>query len=264
MPIGAGAAQAIQTGGNIFGQMLANRANRQEADKARAYNKQMWEAQNLYNSPEQQMARLKAAGLNPNLVYGKGAGGNAAGPASPVGAPKMGAPNLNLDILGKYQQLSSLKNDEINRQNTEANTKLYNATTTMKMTENAIKSIDLTIRGIDERVAKDFRYEGAYRDLGIKKTREKMEQEKFQLTMLQSELAKQSLALGAKKLKWFDPQQWGRMVGTAAGSAFGLSRLGKFGKLGKFTKGKAPKLKTPVRRNVYGKVIKTPYGRFSQ
>lgn len=28
--------------------------------------------QNLYNSPEAQMARLKAAGLNPNLVYGNG------------------------------------------------------------------------------------------------------------------------------------------------------------------------------------------------
>lgn len=32
-----------------------------------------WNQQNEYNSPTAQMARLKAAGLNPNLVYGKGA-----------------------------------------------------------------------------------------------------------------------------------------------------------------------------------------------
>lgn len=32
-----------------------------------------WQMQNAYNSPEQQMQRLKAAGLNPNLVYGNGA-----------------------------------------------------------------------------------------------------------------------------------------------------------------------------------------------
>jgi hypothetical protein len=32
----------------------------------------MWNAANDYNLPENQMARLKAAGLNPNLVYGKG------------------------------------------------------------------------------------------------------------------------------------------------------------------------------------------------
>lgn len=32
-----------------------------------------WNMQNFYNSPAQQMARLKSAGLNPNLVYGNGA-----------------------------------------------------------------------------------------------------------------------------------------------------------------------------------------------
>ena len=31
---------------------------------------QDWHMQNEYNSPEQQMARLRAAGLNPNLIYG--------------------------------------------------------------------------------------------------------------------------------------------------------------------------------------------------
>jgi len=37
----------------------------------------MWKMQNEYNSPLNQMKRLKEAGLNPNLMYGKGTVGNA-------------------------------------------------------------------------------------------------------------------------------------------------------------------------------------------
>lgn len=36
---------------------------------------EQWSRQNAYNDPAQQMQRLKAAGLNPNLVYGTGASG---------------------------------------------------------------------------------------------------------------------------------------------------------------------------------------------
>ncbi|QCQ84922.1 DNA pilot protein [Blackfly microvirus SF02] len=39
----------------------------------REFQEQMWNKTNIYNSPVEQMARLKAAGLNPNLVYGNGA-----------------------------------------------------------------------------------------------------------------------------------------------------------------------------------------------
>lgn len=42
--------------------------NRQRADAMSD-----WDRQNAYNSPFSQMERLKAAGLNPNLVYGSGA-----------------------------------------------------------------------------------------------------------------------------------------------------------------------------------------------
>jgi len=38
---------------------------------------EMWQRQNAYNTPKQQMKRLKAAGLNPALMYGKGTTGNA-------------------------------------------------------------------------------------------------------------------------------------------------------------------------------------------
>ncbi|MRX90269.1 MULTISPECIES: hypothetical protein [Parabacteroides] len=51
----------------------------QENEKAYQRNLQMWNLQNAYNSPTQQMARLRSAGLNPNLVYGSGVTGNSAG-----------------------------------------------------------------------------------------------------------------------------------------------------------------------------------------
>lgn len=38
-----------------------------------------WNRENQYNSPAQQMQRLREAGLNPNLVYGKGADNTAGG-----------------------------------------------------------------------------------------------------------------------------------------------------------------------------------------
>lgn len=53
----------------------------QENEKAYQRNLQMWNLQNEYNSPTQQMARLRTAGLNPNLVYGNGVTGNSSGSA---------------------------------------------------------------------------------------------------------------------------------------------------------------------------------------
>lgn len=46
--------------------------------------------QNWYNSPEQQMLRLKSAGLSPNLVYGSGVDGNQSSAASPSIANRHG------------------------------------------------------------------------------------------------------------------------------------------------------------------------------
>lgn len=54
----------------------------QKAESELAYQRQMemWNAQNMYNSPTAQMARYKDAGLNPHLIYGQGSPGNATAP----------------------------------------------------------------------------------------------------------------------------------------------------------------------------------------
>lgn len=77
-------AAGIAAGSALLGQgaqMMAtgkmNRKNRAFAEKM-MHRQRDWALadyamQNEYNSPQAQMARLKAAGLNPNLVYGSGA-----------------------------------------------------------------------------------------------------------------------------------------------------------------------------------------------
>lgn len=50
---------------------------REMADTVYQRDTEMWNKANAYNAPEAQMERLKAAGLNPNMVYGNGtAAGN--------------------------------------------------------------------------------------------------------------------------------------------------------------------------------------------
>jgi len=54
----------------------------QKAESELAYQRsvEQWNRQNMYNSPEAQMQRFLAAGLNPHLIYGQGNPGNASSP----------------------------------------------------------------------------------------------------------------------------------------------------------------------------------------
>lgn len=77
-------AEVIAAGIGLAGQLLnsgiqggMNRATRKWNERMYGVQRKDaladWAMQNEYNSPLQQMARLKAAGLNPNLVYNNGA-----------------------------------------------------------------------------------------------------------------------------------------------------------------------------------------------
>lgn len=70
-------AQALNNAANYMAAANLNKKtrkwNEKQYDKARADSLADWTRQNEYNSPASQMARLREAGLNPNLVYGKGA-----------------------------------------------------------------------------------------------------------------------------------------------------------------------------------------------
>lgn len=101
--LGSGLVSGIAS---IFGGIQQNRmidkqiaAQKEENALNRAYNKELaayqnrmnvaqWQRENEYNSPENQMKRLRAAGLNPDLMYQNGASGltAASSPAMTAGA----------------------------------------------------------------------------------------------------------------------------------------------------------------------------------
>jgi hypothetical protein len=64
-------------GAQIIGGIFGNRSRKREARRQRKFSLDMWNRQNAYNTPANQMQRLKDAGLNPALMYGQGNVGNA-------------------------------------------------------------------------------------------------------------------------------------------------------------------------------------------
>lgn len=91
--------------------MITNYGNKELAKYAYDRDVEMWEAANKYNSPLEQMKRLKAAGLNPNLVYGKGAQAQGATQLPKYQAIKKQAPDLSQlgSAIGHYYQVQQQK-----------------------------------------------------------------------------------------------------------------------------------------------------------
>lgn len=114
---GIGASSSIF---NAFMQGRQNRLNREFAQQQyqteKMDNLSFWNMQNEYNSPKAQMARLKAAGLNPNMVYG---GGAATTPAQPLRAPSASytgeAPRVDLGTPAA-QGLETYQNMQLQKQ----------------------------------------------------------------------------------------------------------------------------------------------------
>lgn len=118
---GVALGQALATGGpkrqykwNKRAAEDSNRMNRENAQWQLDQQLKIQQEQRMYDSPENQMARLKSAGLNPNLIYGSGAsssGGtfavNAPGIApSRVDAPRAQYPDVAGSFVGASQALA--------------------------------------------------------------------------------------------------------------------------------------------------------------
>ena len=76
-PYGAALSAVSGLIGSIGSGRKAYHRSKKLMDKQMQMDKQMWDYQNKYNLPSAQMERLKAAGLNPALMYGQGTTGNA-------------------------------------------------------------------------------------------------------------------------------------------------------------------------------------------
>lgn len=105
-----------------FGTDMTNEANKQAVKQANQLNVDYWNMQNTYNNPVSQMARLKAAGLNPNLVYSSGnvTGNNASGIHS---ATASNVSPYQMDSMNMIQAYQNIQQTDASTQLTKANTK---------------------------------------------------------------------------------------------------------------------------------------------
>lgn len=126
-----------------------NKANLELAKYQFDQNKLMWDEQNRYNTPKMQMERFKAAGLNPNLIYGQGSSGNA------TQSVKYEAPTLqkskvfpDLNVLSPYLdvKLKKAQIDNVNKQTEYLDNKNIN-----EGLESALKNLLLNKNNIELR-----------------------------------------------------------------------------------------------------------------
>lgn len=155
-PITTGA--LIAGGGQLVGNVVGAITGNNQQKKARQWQEKMWHMQNEYNTPTQQMQRLKDAGLNPHLVYGNGANVQ----AGPVGSPPPTQPTPDYgsafataqqayvtnkladnqlkqgeaDLLIKQEQLKGLQEDNV----------FKGLNNVDKQTEMELKNIDLEVK----------------------------------------------------------------------------------------------------------------------
>lgn len=138
----------------IEAQKRENQLNREYnlmlARQQNQWNLEQWQRENDYNSPTSQMARLRQAGLNPDLMYGQGTTGNS------VGSPEMtsGAPSEPTDMsamLSKRsfgQTMQQILDKEQQRRMNEAQIEAIKANTNKTNSETQGQDINNAIQQI--------------------------------------------------------------------------------------------------------------------
>ena len=118
----------VSSGVNVLNNERAMRQQLVLQKNAQDYNTLMFDKANQYNSPVAQMQRFKAAGLNPNLIYGQ--------MANTASAPSMNAPSApapahmdSFSTLGLLTDFANLKKLQAEKDNIEADTEKKEAET---------------------------------------------------------------------------------------------------------------------------------------
>lgn len=146
----AGAANAAAAGGQAVATGKMNRKNRRFAERMYIRQQQdartQWDMQNAYNSPTQQMQRLREAGLNPHLIYGSG---GATSNAAPINQVPFDMPQQQVPQIGNIgAAIGDTVSQYIEARRFQAQNKLVDAQTLKTLTE-----IDLTKLTIEQKTA---------------------------------------------------------------------------------------------------------------
>jgi len=271
--MGPGGQIALQGGidlaGGVVGNLFQKRnirlqkdANLELANYAYGKDLQMWHTQNLYNSPKAQMQRFREAGLNPNLIYGRGNAGNAT--AMPkqqqvtagLRQTKVPTPQV-LPMLGQY---ANIKNTEAQTKNTNQMTDLAEVNTTLRSIDTEMKNAQLAFwQGArDPKTpigAKSNLNPGKY-SFAPMHHKMWMQQDALQnindLAAKKKNLLDNQIALThanqlmqMRKYHWYPFERGFGMLNNAVKTGLGAVGVSKLGRSGKFMKQTAPKLRKP-------------------
>lgn len=143
------ASQNVNINKSIKAQQEENQKNRdynlQLAKMQNEWNLQQWERENEYNNPLNQMARLKAAGLNPNLVYGNGAGQTTSAPSPNLTSGAPSSP-VDMSLLAQRPTVGQIMNQALQNRSIQAQIDKTDAETRKTLADAGISETDLKYR----------------------------------------------------------------------------------------------------------------------
>ena len=147
---GSAAGMGLGMIGQWAGGWINKGYNEEQAEKAEKRKRSLMEWQATYNSPEEQVKRLKSAGLNPAMIYGQS---GATGTMSDVQAPQAqvstndSATGMGLQVMMANKQMEVMES-QANLNNTNAD--LARANTSGAQLDNIFKGIQNRIAGATE------------------------------------------------------------------------------------------------------------------
>lgn len=157
--------KAVQDNNKANMEIAKYQAQWQQQENEKAYQRSlnMWNLQNEYNSPTQQMARIRAAGLNPNLVYGNGVTGNSSGSTPQYEPAKFNAPTMqayrgwNLGVSDAISQFLAYRTAKAQVDNMEAQNSLIRQQTATEATKQANIAASTSRSEFDLNMAKELK-----------------------------------------------------------------------------------------------------------
>jgi len=217
-PVTAGlVTTAISGASNVLTDRWNRKSQEKQNEKDREFSREMyakqrqdnlddWNRQNQYNSPTQQMQRLREAGLSPHLVYGKGADNTAqvikssSAPSSNQPAPRMensigNAISQGMNAITAYQQVkqAQAQTDNLTKQNAliEADKSLREAQAENERSKKAGQDLINIKYGVDNKLIQfdygqklrlaDLEYSGKLLDNSMKEQSMKLNLDRFAL-----------------------------------------------------------------------------------
>lgn len=174
---------------DALSQSSTNKANMNLAKYQNAWNYDMWQKQNEYNTPLAQMQRLKDAGLNPNLVYQNGADNTAASPS-----------RADVPHLQAYTGFSNAANNMVNSLVTHAQIENLQEQNNIlridaKAREQAIreKELDMQRKALENRgLEEDYPYLRSYQQWHTQneESNSRLKESEIYLNMMRNDLTK--------------------------------------------------------------------------